>query len=130
MGLDNGIIVKGLSLEEVPRVLDSREFSGGITICYWRKWWGFRNEVVDYLQNRYLSLDEQYEWELDIKDLAKIYEIYINCTKEEWWLSYSDSIWSYEEIAPQIDKELMRLQWLITCKMNYPDAQIIFYDSY
>lgn len=130
MGLDNGIMVAGVSSEEIPTALEVSQLSSGIEVCYWRKWWGFRNEVVNYLRNKYFSFYEQYDWELEIEDLAKIYEIYINCTKEEWWVHYSDSVWTYEEIAPQIDRELMRLRWLMTCKMNYPDAHIVFYDSY
>ena len=47
MGLDNGLMIKGKNHKHLNLPHKTNDFwTTDTEICYWRKFWGFRNEVV------------------------------------------------------------------------------------
>lgn len=134
MGLDNGIVIKYKDGSEEE-------------VCYWRKFWGFRNDVICYLNNKYYYYNEDlFEYKIgtseDIQDLREITKILIHFIDEKYFNDNDDSIWSYREyLGVMFDsvKRLVKLIWDIENKDRLEEEyrndienieSIYFYDSY
>lgn len=133
MGLDNGIVIKYKDGSEEE-------------VCYWRKFWGFRNDVICYLSNKYDYNEELFEYKIgtseDIQDLREITGILIHFIDEKYFNDNNDSIWSYREyLNVMFDsiKKLIELIWDIDNKDKLEEEEyknaieniegIYFYDS-
>ena len=154
MGLDNGIdIIYNIGLLEeekainlsVPyalrenlmsmyvRVKDD-EYLLEAEVVYWRKWWGCRNAVVNYLDNKYKTDLDTYRWQLDTEDCRAIINILYEFDNPNTWLDYGQSIWDYNDdnIHEQIQGDIQALKNIITL-MDEKDPRLVkveFYDSY
>ena len=75
MGLDNGICVKKNALTQLINLnntfIDSNDNSNEIDITYWRKCWGLRNDIMEYLTTKYNVNDDYYSFNLEVEDIAK-----------------------------------------------------------
>lgn len=156
MGLDNFVYVRAkekyhgeLHDEEFENIVDIAEwqykkngvydsvgystdgFSG--EICYWRKCWGFRDKVMDYLRGKYPEMDrDSYEWNLDVEDLQEIAN-YIHdymITPDE---NFS-TIWSYRESLQHNATTYANLLLLIhdieNGAISMKDINVFWVDSY
>lgn len=121
MGLDNGI-TKRHKNEAINYLTDE--------VCYWRKWWGFRNDVVHYLCNKYDTDRETYEWELDKEDVLEIIDILKSWDNKEKWTMESRSVWhwDYDHVSNQIHHHITSLRKMLREVTN--DDIVEFYDSY
>ena len=160
MGLDNGIYIRynidnlpepdghvGSNYLSIPYALYQnldlihveRDKDNDICLCaevvYWRKWWGVRNQVVNYLEDKYHTTQPgTFSWSLDTLDCYTIIEILRDFDNEETWENEGRSIWEYKEcnIHYQIQEDIAELKRIIDL-LNKKDPrvkEIYFYDSY
>lgn len=158
MGLDNGIIMKlkskkaktaynqlceetGLYFESILSYEDEDE----IDICYWRKFWGFRNKC-HLCSSQDLLFDEEYCYLYSEEQIQKIYEILNDYTDKKYWDEEENNyIWGYFEYLPIIYRNLCNLRLLenliqyflkegISFRKNNSsedaDIEVYMYDSY
>lgn len=152
MGLDNFIYVRAKERchNEIPEgyedivsiaewqykknaIDDPIRYSTKGEVCYWRKCWGFRDRVMEYLRSKYPEKDrDSYEWNLDVKDLQEIAN-YIHdymVTPDEGF----STIWTYREILQQNAIACANLLLLIydikNGAISMKDIDILWVDSY
>ena len=138
IGLDNGVVVhsniRDLTREMLPELdypHSTDYYDIGIEIVYWRKNWGLRNEVVNYLSN--CSKANEYRGEFIIDTPAQVFDIMkiiISFMNKEKWEKEGDSIWDYEEIIDTLQRDVGNLAIIASFMKNNPDVYLIFYDSY
>lgn len=134
MGLDNGIYVRSnvrkITRSMLPSVihftLDEKYDKEGVEICYWRKYWGLRNEVIYSFPS-----DEDgtiiFDKPSQVNELLKIVVKWIN---EDRWESDGDSIWSFDEALPNLLDTVTTLAAMSQFMNDNPDVYLEFYDSY
>lgn len=156
MGLDNFIYVRAKEKyhgdfhdEEFENIVDIAEwqyekngvydsvrysadgFSG--EVCYWRKCWGFRDKVMDYLRGKYPEMNkDNYEWNLDVEDLQEIAN-YIHDYMITPDANFS-TIWSYRESLQHNATTYANLLLLIhdieNGAISMKDINVFWVDSY
>lgn len=161
MGLDNGIILKIKSEKAREFYKNFCEETGlrwwgeydsnteneneiKIEICYWRKFWGFRNECF------YINLlnDEDYYYYNTVEQIQAVYSALEEYTEKDYWYdNENNSIWDYYEYLHIIYKSLGNLKIvenliqeflrngfkLRSNEDNYDedvDIEVYMYDSY
>jgi hypothetical protein len=121
MGLDNGIYITNSEGVDSPY---SMPIGDETELCYWRKCWGIRNEIMDYLQT------SAYEIELNDEDVSHIIGILKKFKRRKYWDANARSIWEYDEIKRTLKQQIEKLQWLLKIWPRHPDIKCFFYDSY
>ena len=129
MGLDNGVFLnKPTSVIPFYVKVDSWASSeDSVEICYWRKCWGIRDEILSLFpeadsNDSCLKLTPEY-----IRAIRKIIRSFMNKKK---WEEESNSIWTYDEIHLRLIKQWIALWWLEHYLKKNPDAEAYFYDSW
>ena len=135
MGLDNGICVKKSAITQLINLndtfIDDSYNSDEIDITYWRKCWGLRNDIIDYLTKKYKVNDDGHSFILEAKDIKQIIEILISWYDKKKWNSESQSIWTWKEIKENLLDSIRNLSYLLGKMEDYPNRFIVyFYDSY
>lgn len=129
MGLDNGVIVRGVKRNELSpfmRYPYDKDYYDGVEVCYWRKCWGLRGWFLrEAYPNRECGQDYFQLTEREINILLKIIRNYLR-HPEDW----DQSIWEFDEIKPHLRKQQWNLVLLRTWMRKHPDAYVYFYDSY
>mgnify|MGYP003302754993 CR=1 FL=1 len=98
---------------------------GGKTeVCYWRKFWGFRNEVVDIFDCNAEDL------RLNPPKIDIIIETLEKFLERDYYDNYGDSIWEYDEYLLHNIECLQNLKCVKQYLINHPDVECYFYDSY
>ena len=136
MGLDNGIYVKKNALTKSINLNDT--FIGDsynrdeIDITYWRKCWGLRNDIIDYLYNKYdINENDIGTFKLDTDDINIIISIVSSWRNKKKWNNESNSIWTWKEIKDSLVQNLIDLTYLLVKMEDYPGGfEVYFYDSY
>lgn len=132
MGLDNGIRI------DKERTKANITFNPAIVgemnnneLLYWRKCWGLRDDIVNYICDKYnVERDFRYQ-DLDIDDLIKIREIIHSWSHKKKWTRESRSIWSWKSIKRSLREDAEVLAYLIALKEKEGDNLVLFfYDSY
>lgn len=130
MGLDNGI-----ELRTHKETLHHR--SNNIEICYFRKCWGIRDEILGILKDNHSNYNFSEigggTYDLDSKDVKDIKKITKRFLDEDYFNDYADSkVFTYEEYKPILKKAYKNLKWLRwylwLCSSNV--RRLWFYDSY
>ena len=134
MGLDNGIYVKSNSRAitrdmlpigiEYPFREDWR--AGQIHICYWRKCWGLRDNIITYFHgrsNESIILDKPSHAIELIKIITKFLD-------REVWEEDGYSIWEYNEIHDILIRDILNLAFIASFMYRNPDVYLEFYDSF
>ena len=132
MGLDNGIRI------DKERTKANITFNPAIVgdsftneLLYWRKCWGLRDDIVNYLCDKYNVERDFYSQDLDVDDLIKIREIIHSWSHKKKWTRESRSIWSWKSIKRSLRKDAEILAYLIALKEKEGDNLVLFfYDSY
>ena len=131
MGLDNGIRIKNktkkqLSFWPFHFPFDWESDDGDTDLCYWRKCWGLREDVL-----RILGMEEypdEYEFTLTWKDVRKIRRLI------EGYLKHPDrwdrSIWEFEDMKDCLHEDWRNLIFLEYWMRSHPKETVYFYDSY
>ena len=131
MGLDNGVEVRRNeytnSIPELQRF--ELECNNYFSVCYWRKCWNIRNDILWILNKRF---SEDYEYTLtkeNIDQIIKLLESYNANNFEDGgsciW-DWDDEEWPYSEKIQQDIENLKVLRQL----MDRYDLEVYFYDSY
>ena len=68
MGLDNGVVLKTKIKHDIPPYFNWRNNPDECDVCCWRKFWGFRNEVV----SEFNQSEECADIYLNANDVGKI----------------------------------------------------------
>lgn len=123
MGLDNGI--------EIKKIKDNIIFNLDNEICYWRKCWGLRDDIIEYLRTVYPDNKEEYAWNLSKEDIVEIINITDFWDNKQKWNKESRSIWKYKEYKNTLKASLNNLHYLLAKMEDYPDGiEVEFYDSF
>lgn len=127
MGLDNGIVLKtNLEVNYPHKEWDWRTDKQEYDICYWRKFWGFRNIVV----TEFHQTEECADIPLNAEKVGKLRCILEEFLDREFYEDNADSIWDYEEYLIHNIECCENLAWLQNFLEEYPDEKCCFYDSY
>lgn len=133
MGLDNGIVIKKITKEQIELIpsyieTDITEYNDEIRIeiAYWRKCWGIRNEIINILHMD----SNQYKTKIDMEDIPAIIRMLYKFLSEEYWSECGDSIWEYEDIKEKLVQNIINLKWLYYFMQKNENIEIEFYDSY
>lgn len=137
MGLDNGIVLKAKEDIEVPTFLEVRQANypyepiaaipagKSEEICYWRKCWGIRNEIMWDI-----GLDEDvYCCELTSDDVENIIIILEKYIRKDYYDEHHRSIWEWKRIVPSLMRQAEILSWANEL-LEEDKIELEFYDSY
>lgn len=141
MGLDNGIVLKAkedisvpseliltkydvwknFNSDDIDEPLDIIPKDEQVEICYWRKCWGIRNEIIHCL--------EKCAYKIPLNKLDEICDIINKFTEEKYYDMYARSIWDWDEMVDKLKLQITRLEW---CKrlLKEDKIELEFYDSY
>lgn len=119
MGLDNGLVCKNF-----PRTgTKERNYE----FCYWRKFWDFRNEVIDYLCDR----DESDAYFLQLPQLEDVREIMAKYTDLKYVKEHNiQTIWNDSDVVEIMRNNLKSLDEFLEIMRESPGFIVYFYDSY
>lgn len=115
MGLDNSIEVRRTpetnKIEEL-KVFNKdwdKELRWDFEICYWRKCWGLRGDILDILGKGW---DDEYKFTLTKEHVESIIELLGSYDAETWINSIWawDGEWAYSEYVKQNIKDLKFLR--------------------
>jgi hypothetical protein len=130
MGLDNGISVarndysnKIKALKKFEESWD-KEHKYPFEICYWRKCWNVRKNILNILN----SCEDDYYYTLSIEDIKEIIKTLKSYNLKTW--EWTDSIWTWPEHKKINRKHIKNLKKLIKLMKKYPLLEVYFYDSY
>lgn len=127
MGLDNGLMIRGKNHKNLNLPHKTNDYwSEDTEICYWRKFWGFRNDVVECFEQSEPCADIS----LTLDDLSAIITLLERYLDREWFDCYADSPWEYEEYLIYIIHNIENINALIDYMTDYPGVECYFYDSY
>ena len=134
MGLDNGIDAKKINPADIPGFVTIAEDpyaseKGTMEVCYWRKCWGIRGMVLGAIFAQNLP-NEKYRYDLEWKEIENIAEGLVPFLDKEYFDTYAQSIWEYEEMQEQLVQDIINLKWLAWYMKEHPDVEASFYDSY
>lgn len=77
-----------------------------------------------------MNRDEVYHT-IDLEDIKPIIKRLSKFLDKETWDNDDDgSIWEFEEYRESILWDILNLSWLYYYKMEHPEIEIEFYDSY
>ena len=136
MGLDNGIFVKKNVLTKLTNIEErfstSYDTDSSVDITYWRKCWGLRNDIIEYLYNKYdINENDIGTFKLDTDDINTIISIVSSWRNKKKWNNESNSIWTWKEIKDSLVQNLIDLTYLLVKMEDYPGGfEVYFYDSY
>lgn len=136
MGLDNGIIIPKTDKTKLFGLDDyfktEYESSNNLEVLYWRKCWGIRNDVVNYLCDVYGTDRDCYSWILDDTDIKEIISIIKSWqNKKKWNMDGGSPIWTYKEVKDMLRDDIVDLTYLLAKMEDYKNAfKVEFYDSY
>ena len=126
MGLDNGVVLKTKIKHDIPSYFDWRNNPDECDVCYWRKFWGFRDEVV-------LEFGQKEPCEdipLDAERVGRLRCILEQYLDRSYYEDNGDSVWDYEEYLLHNISCLKNLEILQDFLEEHPDEECYFYDSY
>ena len=137
MGLDNGLIIKGKTINGKKYLEKNfshleRDYSG-YNFAYWRKCWNIRRAFIDTFKDKYN--EDNYEIIFNIPDLWDVRTILKDFLIEENWED-NESIWSWEQVIPHISETIRDITNFINdvteedSGLGEEDFEIYFYDSY
>ncbi len=130
MGLDNGIMLKGATKEDLATCPcftwddDNKEEQ---EMAYWRKCWGIRAVILKVL---HVDSKGDGEFPVDPEDIPAILRGIKPFFSKEYWDDNAESIWEFDEMFDTMVDIYMRLTWLKGYLETHPDAKAYFYDSY
>lgn len=127
MGLDNGVIIKCREVN-LPYFEDYEWLAraGESEVCYWRKFWGFRNEIVAHFKQKHECADIY----LNPSKIDEFIEILEKFLDRDYYVDSGESIWDYEDYLIHNIRCLENLKCVRDYLVDHPDVKCYFYDSY
>lgn len=139
MGLDNMFFIRekatGKEVDVAEAVQGFQYFMGGVetvNIMYMRKYWGVRNEIMEFLRADDMN---DYEIPIDAVQLKGIIEILYKFTDKEYFYNNEGStIWSWEEALKTLFAGICNLKIILNDmengEFNTEKYELCFLDSY
>lgn len=139
MGLDNGLMCLNAPKTKEFQFLMDKYNKNSIEICYWRKCWDFRNEIIEaglgigcddkrWEENDTTALEN---FHLSIPQLEEFRNILAKYTDPEYVKEHNEySIWDDDEIVSIMQNNLDRLDYFMTLMKKSSGLKVCFYDSY
>lgn len=125
-------ITRNILPSELTLPFDDDYDEEGVEIVYWRKNWNLRNAILDSNAVE-PAAGSEFDYIIDTSNqVFEIIKIIVSFMDKEKWEddSYGSSIWSYEEILPVLQQNVINLAIIAAFMRNNPDIYLIFYDSY
>ena len=138
MGLDNGWLVKStkrkLTRADLPegiRYPFNSDYNYDPEICYGRKWWGLRSELLNVIDWIYDEEFPDYYYGIEKpSEVFHVIEVVTSWLDKERWENEGNSIWDYEEARPNLINWIINLSIIGSYMEENPDVYLVFYDSY
>ena len=138
MGLDNGWLVKStkrkLTRADLPegiRYPFSSDYGEAPEICYGRKWWGLRSELLATIDWIYDEEFPDYYYGIEKpSEIFHVIEVVASWLDKERWENEGNSIWDYEEARSNLIDWIINLSIISSYMEENPDIYLVFYDSY
>lgn len=135
MGLDNGLCVRRTpevnKIEELKVFNEpwDKELKYDPQICYYRKCWNVRNDILYIIGKRW---SDEYEFPLTADNIDQIIEL-LQSYNADNWDDGGGSIWEWDDgelsYSNKIKQDIANLQSLRKLMDQY-DLEVYFYDSY
>lgn len=129
--MDNGFVVKNVHRANVPYWVklpfDFDMSDGGFDIAYFRKYWGFRGEILSKL---HCTEENDSRTPVELEDILPIVKILMKYLDKEYYEENADSIWEFEDARENIQQSIINLMWLTMYMDGHPEVECYFYDSY
>lgn len=129
MGLDNGIYITKKNAPD--------EYDPDKEIIYFRKFWGLRYKVLNYLENKYSRNFDGIQAELDIEDLTWFIKLIKSIDNKKAFENACDGYWEYEEVnahrmLANFQKKLRKAIRILQrdAKKGSREYLCLWYDSY
>lgn len=137
MGLDSGLLIhsdkRKLTREDLPTGISypfEKDYDYDIELVYFRKCWNIRNHIMNHF-GWLLAPENQWKFIIDKPEqVLELIEIFAYWLNEEVWEEDGSSIWSYQEIRPQLIQSIINTAIIYSWLINNPDCYLIWYDSY
>lgn len=138
MGLDNGIIMKKITRNQLDKIPDfvkyelyyNEDDTVDIELAYWRKCWNVRNAIIEAI-NPECDPAGYADCEIDVDDIpALIRGLMPLFDKDKWTDGRGGSIWTFEEQFDNMVQVVLNLKWLETYLKENEDIRVEFYDSF
>ena len=101
---------------------------GSIDICYYRKCWGIRHDILSIL---HVTEDNDSHTNVDAEDIPTITKALEKYCSKEYWNANADSIWEFEEVFEfTLIQQIINLKWLYSYMLEHPEVTCYFYDSW
>lgn len=136
MGLDNGIYVKKNGEEvNIEDVGGNNDVLANDDVCYWRKFWEFRKETIEYLERKYGKVFDNEEVLLDADDLKWFRgQITYWLTHPKVYEAMSNGYWEWNEYTEEtLQAEIFNLNTVIKLLESgneNGEYGVYWYDSY
>ena len=134
MGLDNGIDIVRNDYSNKIKALErftisyDRNKEYPFEVCYWRKCWNVRADILDIVDK---GDAEQYRFYLDIPAIKDIIKILKSYNRKNWQFGgFRGSIWEWSEHKRINSRHIHNLKVLVRIMRKFPDLEVYFYDSY
>jgi len=130
MGLDNGVIVRGVKRRELSPFMYypfEKDYGEGVTVCYWRKHWGLRQRFLRAAFPNTYDKDE-YEYKLNVEKVNILFHIILDYLLHP--SSWDNGYWKYKYIKHNLRRQAWNLFLLKKWMKRHPEAEVVFYDSY
>lgn len=120
-----------ITRKDLPKGIDypfANDYDSAPEIVYWRKCWGLRDMTLNIATPKdeekcYYVIDTPAQVIELIKGLVRFMD-------KDFWEEHGDSIWSYEEFKPHLEKNLINFVLILGYMNENPDVYLEFYDSY
>ena len=134
MGLDNGINIVRNDYSNKIKALErftvsyDRHKEYPFEVCYWRKCWNVRADILNIVDQ---GDAEQYRFYLDISAIKDIIKVFKSYNRKNWQFGgFRGSIWEWFEYKKLNRRHIRNLKRLARIMKKYPDLEVYFYDSY
>lgn len=109
MGLDNGILVRGVTRKELPRLLCypfEKDYHSDVEVCYWRKHWGLRQR---FLRAAFLNTydKDEYEYKLNVEKVNILFHIILDYLLHP--SNWDNGYWEYRYIKYNLRRQAWNL---------------------
>ena len=138
MGLDNGITIcsskRKLTRSDLPTYFNypfQQDYTDGkVEICYARKCWGLRSDIIRHTDWDEVTENECYYRIYNPNKIYGLIERVASWLDQKTWEEDGNSIWTYDEIRPNLVKWIINLAFAIPLMELNPELYLEFYDSY
>ena len=137
MGLDNGIYLKSNRRNVTRDMVPGAKFpfekdyqEGAVELCYARKCWGLRGDLIDFVDWDEVSDNDCYFRIYNPSKIVRMIEIVASWMDADKWEDEGQSIWTYDEYKGNLTNWIISLACAMNAMTLNPDFYLEFYDSY